>query len=375
MGGALAFELARARLGVLLLERGEPGQEASWAAAGMLMPAPDAEDSVPLVPLARESDRHYPDFISAVEAASGKSTGYRRDGALEIFFGPEGEAERDRRIVTIRSHGISAEAITLEEARRKEPTLGNAAQAALWIEDEARVDPRALTGAVLLAASRAGAEIRGNSDVVSIIVEGGHCQGVLTVARRKISAGPVAVKTAEKINSQHVVIAAGCYSNSIGGTERYAPTRPVRGQMVAMAAEKVPHIVLRSEQGYVVPREDGRAVAGSTLENAAFDKQVTPAGLLQILGAAVELAPALANAAVVETWAGLRPDTPDHLPVLGPTDIEGLHIATGHYRNGILLAPATAKCLSEWIAAGKTSPFFDTFSPLRFGEEKRGAAR
>jgi glycine oxidase len=131
--------------------------------------------------------------------------------------------------------------------------------------------------------------------------------------------------------------------------------------------------VLRSEHGYIVPRSDGRVVAGSTLENAGFDKHVTPGGLQQILSAALELAPTLAEAEVLETWSGLRPGTPDNLPILGPTGIDGLLIATGHYRNGILLAPVTAKLLRDWITRGKTAFDAEIFSPRRFVNENHPA--
>ncbi|MGH9703159.1 MAG: FAD-dependent oxidoreductase, partial [Candidatus Acidiferrales bacterium] len=123
---------------------------------------------------------------------------------------------------------------------------------------------------------------------------------------------------------------------------------------------------LRAEHGYLVPRNDARTIAGSTLENAGFEKEITPSGIQRILGAVMELVPTLADAAIIETWAGLRPDTPDHLPILGPTDVEGLVIATGHYRNGILLAPVTAKMVGEWILSERTSISSEAFSPLRF---------
>jgi glycine oxidase len=128
--------------------------------------------------------------------------------------------------------------------------------------------------------------------------------------------------------------------------------------------------VLRSERGYLVPRLDGRIVAGSTLENVGFDKRVTAGGMRKILDAAIELAPNLAGAEIVETWAGLRPGTPDHLPILGPADVEGLFIATGHYRNGILLAPVTAKLVRDWILNEKMSTAAANFSPLRFSERR-----
>jgi glycine oxidase len=157
---------------------------------------------------------------------------------------------------------------------------------------------------------------------------------------------------------------------------RYAPTCPVRGQIVALQPSRnAPKCVLRAHNGYVVPRNDGRVIAGSTSENAGFEKQVTAEGIEQILRAATELAPSLASAVIVDTWSGLRPDTPDHLPILGPTDIEGLWIATGHYRNGILLAPGTARVMREWIVDGQPSLALEKFSPLRFAAEHRKAAR
>jgi len=135
-----------------------------------------------------------------------------------------------------------------------------------------------------------------------------------------------------------------------------------------------PRRVLRSSRGYLVPRPDGRTVAGSTSEDAGFDKRVTPDGMRSIFDAAIELCPALAGCEVVESWSGLRPGTPDDLPILGPTDIEGLLIATGHYRNGILLAPVTARLTCEWILNGRTEFDAAAFSPLRFKRQKFGLA-
>ena len=157
---------------------------------------------------------------------------------------------------------------------------------------------------------------------------------------------------------------------------RYAPTRPVRGQMVALQPEKGgPRHVLRSGHGYLVPRPDGRVIAGSTLEEAGYEKRVTPSGLRQILSTAIDLAPSLADAEIIETWSGLRPGTPDNLPILGPVDLEGLFIATGHYRNGVLLAPATARLTAEWLTTRKTSLDISAFSPLRFAAEEQSTAR
>ncbi|MGB6199431.1 MAG: FAD-dependent oxidoreductase, partial [Candidatus Acidiferrales bacterium] len=152
-------------------------------------------------------------------------------------------------------------------------------------------------------------------------------------------------------------------------------TRPVRGQMVALRSSAAPiNRVLRSARGYIVPRDDARPqrlVAGSTLENAGYEKRVTPEGIAHVLEAAQEIVPGLDCAEIIETWCGLRPDTPDHLPILGPTDIDGLTIATGHFRNGILLAPITAKLIADWVTERRTSFDWDIFSPLRFGEAEQ----
>jgi glycine oxidase len=169
------------------------------------------------------------------------------------------------------------------------------------------------------------------------------------------------------------VLAAGCWTSQIREAAPYAPTRPVRGQMVALRHTGNPiRSVLRSERGYIVPRDyttPQNLVAGSTLENAGYEKAVTSGGLEQILATVNELAPSLAGAEILETWCGLRPGTPDQLPILGPTDVEGLLMATGHYRNGILLAPVTAKLITEWITEQRVSLDWENFSPLRFVRE------
>jgi glycine oxidase len=204
-----------------------------------------------------------------------------------------------------------------------------------------------------------------NRAVTRFLFEGSRCTG--------LAAG------SDTFSACHVVFAAGCFAGQIAADaellQKYAPTHPVRGQMIALRPHgALPRRVLRSHRGYLVPRRDGRIVAGSTSENAGFEKRVTPAGMRRIFDAALELCPTLADAEVVETWSGLRPGTPDDLPILGPTDIDGLLIAGGHYRNGILLAPVTAKLVREWIVKGRTEFDAAAFSPLRFIGKKLDAA-
>ena len=340
IGASIAFELAAEKLRVVVLDRQQPGREASWAAAGMLSPAPDSVRDLPLVPLGRESLKLYPEFVAAIEETSGESVGLAREGTLEIFSEAGGETDRDYRVAEYRRVGLAAEPVALDTARQWEPAIGPTSRAAAWLPEEGTVEPRSLMNAVVVAAKRRGAEFFAHCGVTDLIRENDRSTGV--------------VAGGEEISAGHVVVAAGCFSREIAqGNEwfaRYAPTRPVRGQMMALRPDGVAlRRVLRSEKGYLVPRRDGRIVAGSTSEGAGFERRVTPAGMRKIFDAAIELFPGLAGAEVLETWSGLRPGTPDDLPILGPTDIEGLLIATGHYRNGILLAPATAKLIREWI--------------------------
>ncbi len=362
IGASIALELAAEKLGVVVLDRQQPAREASWAAAGMLSPGPDSPDALPLVPLAKESMRLYPEFIAAIEQLSGKSTGFARKGVIEAFTAPNGESERDKMIAQYQALELTIEPIATDVARKAEPALGPAVRAAAWLPQEATLDPRMLMDALLNAAGKRGVEIHGDSAVESMTLDGNHCTGVVTRGMN--------------ISAKCIVVAAGCFSGAIDWLGRYAPTRPIRGQLLALESKSLPlGRTLRSNKAYLVPRPNGRIIAGSTLEDAGFEKHVTPAGVRKILDGILELAPALANAQLADAWAGLRPGTPDHLPILGPTDIRGLYIATGHYRNGILLAPATAKLLSRWILGGKSEFDADRFSPLRFSDAQSRSTR
>ncbi|MGA3292964.1 MAG: glycine oxidase ThiO [Candidatus Acidiferrales bacterium] len=357
IGISIAFELSAQKLRVVVLDRQSPGQEASWAAAGMLSPTPDSPRDIPLVPLGRESLKLYPQFVTAIEDESGKSVNYAREGALEILFSPDGETDGDRTVSEWRGLGLAAELVSPSVARLWEPSITSHARTAVWLPEEETVEPRLLIDALLAAARRRGVQIRPNCPVTGLLQDRERCVGV--------------VAGGEEIAAGRVVVAAGCFCSEIARetntVARYAPTRPVRGQMLALRPDALKlQRVLRSERGYLVPRKDGQIVAGSTSEEAGFEKRITPAGVRKILDAALELCPGLASAAIVDAWCGLRPGTPDDLPILGPAGVEGLMIATGHYRNGILLAPVTAKLVREWIMNGSTTFDAQPFSPLRF---------
>jgi glycine oxidase len=240
-----------------------------------------------------------------------------------------------------------------------EPALNPELEAAVFRPDEACVDNRALTKAVLAAAERSGVKIFAASNVQSIVKSGARCAGFLV--------------DGEKVESRWTIIAAGCFSAEIEGASHYAPVRPAKGQVIALRATDISiERVLWSDHLYLVPRNDGRILAGATVEYVGFDQKVTAGGLQKIIEAALQLAPALADAQIEETWAGLRPDAPDHLPIIGPTDLDGLLIATGHFRSGILLAPITAQLIREWITTQNVSLDSARFSPMRFGPMHTG---
>jgi len=357
IGGSIAFDLARRNLRVAVLDRQEMIHEASWAAAGMLSPAPHHPTDIPLVPLARTSLGLFPKFVEALEAASGMCTGYRTGGAIEFICAGDAERELSTLVALHRGLGLSCEPLPLDEANKMEPALGRDARAAALLPDECSIEPRRLTAAVLAAAVSENVEMYPGVEVNSLCMAGKKCVGV------KTSSGEI-------IHAAQVVLAAGCWTSQISGVASYAPTVPVLGQMAALRHSGRPiGRVLRSERCYVVPRgaqSPQTVVVGSTLENAGYEKRVTSGGLEKIFSGANALVPELAKAEIIETWSGLRPGTPDQLPILGPVDIDGLVFATGHYRNGILLAPVTAKLVGEWIADKRTSVAWEAFSPMRF---------
>jgi len=360
IGGAIALELSRAGLRVGLFDRQQPGEEASWAGAGILSPAPENAGMFSLVPLGKASMAIYPEFVAQLEDASGQSVGFRPQGTIEALFSRDARTQLSTIIAVHHGVGLKAEPLSAADARELEPALSEDLEAGVLRPEEASVDNRALTRAVLEAARRGGVEIFSGHSVSAVWRDGGRCLGLLLGN--------------EKISAKWTVIAAGCFSARIEGVSHYVPVRPAKGQMVALRAENLEiERVLWSEKIYLVPRNDGRILAGATVEYVGFEKHVTAGGIEKILAGVIELAPALANAQIDESWAGLRPDSPDHLPILGPTDVQGLLIASGHFRGGILLAPITAQLIREWITLERVSVDWERFSPLRFRPTSRGA--
>ncbi len=357
IGASIAFELTSNGMKVGVFDAQEPGKEASWASAGMISPAPEGPGMIPLVAPGLASAALYPDFVRRIEEVGGQRVGYRPKGILDVVLAGDAQHELSTRLALYHGLGIKAEAVSAEQAREWEPGITEDLAGAIFRPDEASVDNRALTHATLEAARRKGVEIFSGRAATGIWRDGERCKG-LHFAN-------------ERVEADWTVIAAGCFSQQIEGVAPYAPVFPTKGQMAALRCDVKIERVLWSERIYLVPRTDGRIIAGATAEHVGFDRRVTAGSLKKILSGTVELVPAMEHAQVEETWAGLRPDTPDHLPILGPTDLEGLLIATGHFRSGILLAPITAKWIGEWIREQTVTLDWERFSPMRFLEARK----
>lgn len=354
MGCAVALRLRQAGASVLVLERALPGAEASSAAAGILAPQMEAEGPGPFLDLCLRSRALYPAFAEELRALTGVDVMYAPSGVLRAAFDDAGAQHLEATAAWQRAVGLRAELLDGTEARALEPTLSPAAVAGLHFPDDHQVDNRLLVRALVMAAARAGARFRTGA-VRGVVSEGGRAVGV-DVDGALVRAG------------RAVVIAAGSWSGLVGGAALDPrAVRPARGQMVQLQARLPPfrHILV-SEKGYLVPRADGRVLAGSTMELVGFDKQVTAGGLARILEMLLELCPALADVAVDSTWAGFRPWTEDRLPVLGPGPLEGLVLATGHFRNGILLTPITARLVAQVVLGERPSVDLAPFSHARF---------
>jgi glycine oxidase len=357
-GASVALRLAQAGRSVVVLERSVPGAEASSAAGGILSPGVEAAEPGPFYQLCRASLARYPAWVKEVEAASGMSVGFRALGTLEAALDDDHARLLAGRAERLAAHRLPVEVLDGEGARALEPALSPETRGALLFPDEASVDARALARAVAAAATRAGASfVKGQ--VRRIATEGGRAAGVDHESGR--------------IDAGAVVLAAGAWSLLVEG-HGLPPraVRPVRGQ-IAVLDTRPPLLsrVVFSGNGYVVPRPDGRILCGSTMEEVGFEKAVTAAGLVHVLEVGIEIAPALARAPVVDSWANFRPASPDGEPILGAGTVPGLFYATGHTRNGILLAPVTADAIAAAILGEAPPVDLAPFSPARLAEARR----
>jgi glycine oxidase len=338
IGLSLSIALHKRGMRVLVVERGEPGREASYAAAGMLADCP-VESPAALLPLATASARMYPEFVHELQDESGMKIDLRDDGTL-LFVPPECVSGRFRE-----EHPLP------EPLAELEPALANTEVPVVYLTERS-VDPRALVMAALKAAKHRGVDISSGTTVTSVLLSHGQVTGVGTDKTH--------------YSTPCVVNCAGAWAGSFS-PHRF-PARPVKGQMLAVACARsdVLRHVIRGGEVYVVPRSDGRILIGSTLEEAGYDKRTDADTIHRMHQAAISMVPTLGQARILEAWAGLRPGTPDDLPILGATSTPGYFVATGHFRDGILLAPATAHVLAQVVAGVQLDYDISRFSPLRF---------
>lgn len=366
IGCAAAWELARRGARVTLVERGTPGQEATWAAAGMLSPLGEAAGDPAFLRLGAASLDRYTDFAAALLACTGIEVEYRTTGKLYVALDTEDLPRLEEFFA--RGAEFGAERLSAEEARDREPALSPSILGAVFVRRDHRVNNRRLGAALWSAAVGAGVDFRLGVNVREVRhrAESGRS-----------SVQGVALGNGSVLQASAVVIAAGAGSARIGGLPSPLPVRPVRGQMFAVKSNTVPgpyaaksnlieHVVM-SHACYMLPRDSGTIVVGATVEEVGLTPGPTPRGIATMIDAAVAAVPAVADLPLVETWSGFRPGTPDNLPILGcDPDIEGLFYATGHFRNGILLAPITAEIIADLVSARPPAVPIERFDPARF---------
>jgi glycine oxidase len=371
IGLATAFELRSRGASVIVLEAApQVATGATRVAAGMLAPVGELDFGEPaLLEMNLASAAMYPDFVSAVESASGHDVSYRRDGALHVALDRD-EAAELRRILDLQvGLGLESRWLGPGASRDLEPGLSPGLNGSVLVEGDGVVDPRALSAALVAALTGAGVELRTSAAAKGLVIENGRLAGVELSDGGTLRCGcAVAAGGAESGRSSWLPEA-----------DR-PPVRPVKGQVVELRGDSEDPLcrrILTSERVYVVPRPDGRVIIGATVEEMGYDTQVTAGGVHELLREAYRLVPEVAELGFVEVTAGLRPGTPDNLPVVGESaSTPGLVFATGHYRNGILLTPVTARTVADAVETGRAPEGpMAAASPDRFSRSAATDAR
>jgi glycine oxidase len=354
IGLSSAWRSARAGLTVAVVDP-DPGSGSSHFAAGMIAPVGEAEfGEAAVVALNRDSAARYPSFIAELELDAGRSAGYRQTGTLHVAVDPDEQTALERHLRYRQELGLPVERLTSRQTRDLEPGLSPSIRGGMLVQSDHQVDPRAMVATLLQACSRLGVQIHRRR--ASLVVEAGRAIGV-------------GLDGGERLDASHVVLAAGCWSGAVPGVPDadLPPVRPVKGQILRLRG--APGMIGRTIRGgsvYIVPRGDGRVVIGGTVEERGFDTSVTAGAVYELLREARALVPDVAELELVEASAGLRPGSPDNMPMVGPSTTPGLIVATGHYRNGYLLAPATADAVAGVLAGGTWPEAASPWSPSRF---------
>lgn len=357
VGLSVAWRLARESLPVVIFETGQTGRGAGRVAAGMVAPISEYgfEDDV-FLELGAESFRLYPEYLSTLREDSGTEVDIDGRGTLAVAVRRD-DVEAMRRVYDFRARrGLPVEWLSGSAAREFEPLLSPRVTAGMWTADDCHIDTHRLLDALVAACRTRGVEIRENEAVIGVATRHGRVVGVETAN------GVTEVDT--------VVVAAGCRSSDIAGIPESAtpPVRPVKGQIVVLRAAPecdVRHVI-RAPEAYIVPKSDGRLLVGATQEEMGFDETPTAGPVMRLIERAWEVVPAIYECAFESVEVGLRPGSRDHLPIIGPTEVDGLHFATGHFRHGILLSPVTAEAICEGVTKGSYPASVKAFFPERF---------
>jgi glycine oxidase len=361
-GLAVAYELRKRGADVSLFDQAQAARGTSWASAGMLAPYKEAEADQALLRLGQYSLEHYPTFVQELREISGVDVWLRRDGHIELAFDASDAERLERMSIAIKNAGGRTSILSRQETLLCEPLVSRDVIFALCRDDEGQVDNRRLGRALVAACQKLGVRIYTNVDGITLKTNGRRVLGISS------NTGFLGTRT--------VINAMGPWAGQLAGVPDSitVPVRPVKGQILALAMPS--HAIRRviwAADIYLVPRQDGRLLVGATVEEVGYDTRVTAQGILNLLRCATRTAPALGNFAITETWAGLRPATHDARPYLGSTALDGYLIAAGHYRNGILLAPATAMILADLIEGRQTALDIGAFSPTRVAGAIDGA--
>ncbi len=357
IGLSIGWRLARRGAEVVIFERGAAGRATSWLAAGML--APDAEigfEEAELYQFNRESARRWPRFAEELENDSGLKVDLRTDGTLIVADDRDAAEALRRRYQFMREKGLAVEWLSGTEALDLEPFVAPRLAAAVHSPRDYQVDNRLLVDALAEAFRRSGGDLREHAPVRAIEVDA--------------ETPHVILENGERASGSAVVVAAGAWSRSIEGLgpENRPPIRPVKGQMLELLIERpfdLRHVV-RGPDAYLAPKSNGRLLVGATSEEMGFDERVTAGGLYHLLESAWEIVPGIYDLPVVDSWAGLRPASRDHLPIIGYGDAPGVVMATGFFRHGILLTPVTSEEVARLLLDKETSDWIGPFSPRRF---------
>jgi glycine oxidase len=350
-GGIVGLSIAReiaGRKSVLLLDRGATGQGTSRAAAGMLTPLSEADDQGPFFQLCRTSLALYDRFIEELEKESGLDTAYSTEGLLALASSQDSAATLCRRYEWQHQAGFSVELLSARDVQRMEPLVTVPIVNALFMPDERSVAPRRLVDAVRESCFQRGVEIRTGIHVDAISPNTVHFAHTTTEA-------------------SSIIVASGVWSGEFGGMQPPIPISPRKGQILSLGMPTGAfRRMIRWGDSYFVPRSTGELVVGATNEDVGFDLAVTPAGIGRLLTDAQTISSSVSSYPILETWAGLRPATPDHLPILGASAVAGVYYATGHYRNGVLLAPITAAIMADVVEGRDPRVNIKPYSPSRF---------